>query len=320
MVDFSKYKIIEDEKEKGAGERLPPVYSTLFHKLWIAYNNIVVVEQKSGDRNDLINIVVEYCSVAPSTAINYVRMLEIMGFMDNSEKIILKKRFEDIHTFFIYYREKLKELFLPIIQIIKGNNVLNYKEISKLAFDKGYQLSPLKARRIFSLLRGAGILTISKTINIIEQRKSDEIILEILKKNGPLEIKNLKRKIRDMNKDTFKESMITLIEGKQLRIKTYPRALKMLSKVCRQIEGKDTSIDFLIGGIWKKSKIIENLIETYNLSQEDANEMISWLGKDKSELISVEKDRLRKKYVGKEIPTFVSVHKFWLDTDIIEVI
>ena len=48
--------------------------------------------------------------------------------------------------------------------------------------------------------------------------------------------------------------------------------------------------------------------------------MISWLGKDKSELISVEKDRLRKKYVGKEIPTFVSVHKFWLDTDIIEVI
>ena len=91
MVDFSKYKIIEDARGKGAGERLPPAYSTLFHKLWIAYSNIVVVEQNSGGRDDFINIIVEYCSVAPSTAINYIRMLEIMGFIDDSEKIILKK-------------------------------------------------------------------------------------------------------------------------------------------------------------------------------------------------------------------------------------
>jgi hypothetical protein len=250
-------------------------------------------------------------------------MLEILDLIDTSNGVELKKDLDLLHSndFFLHYRRKLQELFAPVLNILDGNKPLNYKEVSKLAHEQGYELSPQKSKRVFSLLRGAGVLNVSRKVEVIDDADISEIILRIIRTNGPMPLSKVKRKVRDLEGEAFENTLRSLIEDKKLEIKTFPKALTMLFKVWRKETEHDPSIVLPPPTTIKKSRITGPLKEEYNMTGEQVEELLDWILVNRGHMINITKDRMRRKYIknNETPPTYISTIKYWYDEDIIEV-
>lgn len=251
---------------------------------------------------------------------DYLRFLISMSIIEEkNRKFSVAKEFDDYYDFFLHVSKMLSNIYADVLELINGET-RNYDFITIKLAKQGYNVSPSKIKRLVSILRNFCVIKASEKFSLVKNKNLKDVIYSIIKMHGGIiKIETLEKSFQLDEKVV--SAIIDLIRESKIRIRTIPREAIIIAKAIYYALGRNPDEVLLpVTASCELEKVLDALERVFNINRDKGSNIIKFLQKVRSDLLSISRDRPRPEYKGEEPPFIVMMHGPWSPSDVIEVI